>query len=785
MFASSQTRAGIAVGLRTWGPAVVVGAALAAVAAVTGFISYTHICALTLDLHQSWKTAHLMPVSVDGQIIIGGAVLASFDDRRRWWGLLGVVPGLAESLFANFESGIAHGRLDAAWAMVAAQSFAVSSFLFERWLKGRISAGGQAAEAGEVTTEGALRLLLSSGSQRAVAAVLGVERVDVQRLGPPAGRGWRGRSPRCRLTTFRPCQKTTRSSTARSSTSPPEAARPTVVVQVFQTINIVVQHPHARVVARHTVYIPAGVVALARRRRRGRTLALDFAHAAKAAGDHANGLLWAQQHEAQLKARHERHERRMRLFIDLVKVSPAIGAVVLGLMVLLNVFLFIGSHRADDLAWSFLFAAHAVKVGQEIAAAAWLVALAAAAAVCLVALHEAGRRAGDLAPGWGIVAKPGDKDGGLVVTADTIVLALQNLADPGADAGRSRTAGGRRSTLLPVRDGRGYCAVFSAAARRDGGDDRRPAAGAGPEPAPRRDRGVAVDAERRPGGYVAAVGRRPRALLGKAAPEYPLLHEGHGRRVRGRARRRGRRAATASLIPVVGNNFVLGGHDGPGQVQRLPACCMLGCALDPLAELDVFVFANNGDFDAYAPRLARYRKGVEDDAIDGGGGPAARAVRGGRRARAAAGRAGRQEGDARSWRSSTRTCARVVSLFSECHELFGHPEYGELAGELAVKTAKRARKTAITLGFDTQSSPQGGDPAAARRAGQRELLLRRQDAGGATTASWATGRSPRASGRRSCGRAGTAARRWSPACQRRAVRAAEVVLRRGRRRHRL
>lgn len=39
-----------------------------------------------------------------------------------------------------------------------------------------------------------------------------------------------------------------------------------------------------------------------------------------------------------------------------------------------------------------------------------------------------------------------------------------------------------------------------------------------------------------------------------------------------------------------------------------------------------------------------------------------------------------------------------------CHELFGHPEYGEIAAELAVKTAKRARKTAISLGFDTQSS---------------------------------------------------------------------------------
>lgn len=46
----------------------------------------------------------------------------------------------------------------------------------------------------------------------------------------------------------------------------------------------------------------------------------------------------------------------------------------------------------------------------------------------------------------------------------------------------------------------------------------------------------------------------------------------------------------------------------------------------------------------------------------------------------------------------------VVALYSECHELFGHGEYGELAADLATKTAKRARKTGITLLFDTQSS---------------------------------------------------------------------------------
>ena len=46
----------------------------------------------------------------------------------------------------------------------------------------------------------------------------------------------------------------------------------------------------------------------------------------------------------------------------------------------------------------------------------------------------------------------------------------------------------------------------------------------------------------------------------------------------------------------------------------------------------------------------------------------------------------------------------IVALFSECHELFGHDDHGAVAAELATKTIKRARKTGITLLFDTQSS---------------------------------------------------------------------------------
>jgi hypothetical protein len=116
---------------------MVVGLSLATVAVTTGFISYTHISALTVILHGSWKTAHLMPLAVDGQIAIGSVILMEVKDRRRWLGLIGFVPGLLESLFANWESGIVHGLLAASWSTVPAQAFACSTFLFEVWLRYR------------------------------------------------------------------------------------------------------------------------------------------------------------------------------------------------------------------------------------------------------------------------------------------------------------------------------------------------------------------------------------------------------------------------------------------------------------------------------------------------------------------------------------------------------------------------------------------------------------------------------------------------------------------------
>ena len=105
----------------------------------------------------------------------------------------------------------------------------------------------------------------------------------------------------------------------------------------------------------------------------------------------------------------------------------------------------------------------------------------------------------------------------------------------------------------------------------------------------------------------------------RAAPPYPLLHEGRVDVFTGVPLGVSQRGDVIA-IELPGANLVYGGLMGQGK-SNAARVVMAGAALDPLAELWVFVFANNGDFDAYQPRLARYHRGVDDHiaaaALDG------------------------------------------------------------------------------------------------------------------------------------------------------------------------
>jgi DNA segregation ATPase FtsK/SpoIIIE, S-DNA-T family len=476
------------------------------------------------------------------------------------------------------------------------------------------------------------------------------------------------------------------------------------VTQVFQTINVVVRHEHTRRAARHAAYVPAGAVVAYRRWRRSRSLAMDFAHQAKAAGDHENGLKWAQHHEASLKARHDRHRERVQMLSDLLKLSPWIFGIWALLMVLTGVALAWTHKNPVYLLWPWKTLLDAVSDLWALAGVAlWVLAFGVPLAFIAVLWHF-GRRGGDLAPGWSTAAKPGDTDKGLVVTADTIVLALQNIPVPAmAKAFKDRW---RPSfSLQPVRDGRGYEAEFSVplGVTAEMIADRRPVLARNLH----RDEIETWPSAGAPGFVRLWVADR--GAIGKAAPEYPLLHDGEAdvfEGVPGGVLARG----DGALIPVVAANGVLGGLMGQGK-SNAGRVIILGCATDPLCGIDVFVFANNGDFDAYEPRLAVYRKGLDDDVITA-------AVDRLHEAYADVGNREQMLADLGA-KKLTRQLARQypelrphVSLFSECHELFGHPEYGELAGELAVKIVKRQRKTGRVAWFDTQSSRKAAIPPA-------------------------------------------------------------------------
>lgn len=492
----------------------------------------------------------------------------------------------------------------------------------------------------------------------------------------------------------------------------PEPAAPAVlegeIVRVrpraIATVRTVVTHDRTKTVARHVVYVAVGASVVARRLWDSRTTARyeRMMRSAEAAGDHQAALEWEDRRSTALR---DRHGRRMDLLALPVKavVALAYGAGgLLAVLVCLGVLLAIADQDAHQLAAPTLAFARAVRLVVVIVGVAWGPILLAAPWVVVLALWSVGRSRGATNSGWVARMEPEQADAGIVVTADTIVLALQHLRI--AELKKAFKDGWRPTFHHPpVREGLGYWAVVGLPL------GVTPAMVADQRPVLARNLHRAEietwpsDAEKAgtgPAGYVDLY-IADRGALSKSAPEYPLLYEGTADVFEGVPAGVSPRGDVLS-VPVVGNNFVAGGQMGQGKSN---ACrvYMLGCALDPLAELDVFVFAANGDFDAYRPRLARYHRGIDDDTAHA-------ALR---RLHELYAEVARREdqlaklGAKKVTRGLAETHADlrpIVSLFSECHELFGHAEYGEEAAELACKTVKRARKTAITLLFDTQSS---------------------------------------------------------------------------------
>ncbi|MFC3979680.1 hypothetical protein [Streptosporangium jomthongense] len=187
------------------------------------------------------------------------------------------------------------------------------------------------------------------------------------------------------------------------------------------------------------------------------------------------------------------------------------------------------------------------------------------------------------------------------------------------------------------------------------------------------------------------------ALSGPVDP-WPLLHKGSADYFRGVPVAVDIRGRT-----IIGRlseaNYAAAGMMGSGK-STLFITLLLGALLDPLVTAEVFVMADNADYEPMQPRLRTLRTGQGDDVVEA----CMAALRRTYNELSVRGKALREH-DARA---VTRELAEKderlrprILVIDECQALFMHEEFGEEAAEIAVKLESAARKYAVTLMYAT------------------------------------------------------------------------------------
>jgi S-DNA-T family DNA segregation ATPase FtsK/SpoIIIE len=467
------------------------------------------------------------------------------------------------------------------------------------------------------------------------------------------------------------------------------------VATVARVFHQGVTHDRTRAVVREIAYIPGGVRAGWKYWRENYTSARYIAQidAAYAQGDMERAERLTTAMEAERGRRWSRLVDVVKLLVQAVKVFPwlvlAFGAVLLGFGVLLAV----GGHDGSLVLAPFRWILAIVAFGLAMFTLTATFLPWAAVGVVVLAFWVAGRRAGET-PTW--LQTSAELDTDTEIDETTIAQALGALRIPQITA--HLKSGAALQFLTPCRvDGRGTHAVI-----------RLPRGVAAVKIARRRV-DLATGLHRLAKETWPTTGAEEGILdlwiadkgaLAEGAGPYPLLTDGQvdvfkgapfGKTLRG----------TPVLAPLLERNTLCGGMPGQGK-SASARVIMGGAALDPTAELRIWVPDSNFDFEAFKPRCSRYVMGAEDEKI-------AEILRDLRELHAEV-----QERGNLLVRYATPAVTRELAsqdiglhplfcLLEEAHVAIGHADHGVEIGKLLVDIVKLGRKRGIHLIVSTQA----------------------------------------------------------------------------------
>jgi len=477
---------------------------------------------------------------------------------------------------------------------------------------------------------------------------------------------------------------------------------PGVFALAWAAVKTMVTHPHTVAAIRQGAYVTGGVSVLTRNAWESRTTAVHtrMIRACVARGDHEGALEW-EQRARQFRA--DRHERRLALLFAPIHIARAVlisALIGAGVLLVIGILLAYGAHNAHEVVAPFVAVVTAVRFAAALVKALWLTALVTSGAALLAGLWRTGRARASM-PGW--LATAGDGEVDLEIDETTIAGALKALNIKQINDYFKQ--GLPLQYLVTARaEGRGTRAVF------------RLPSGVTAEKISKRRADLATGLYRAAKEVWPTTGSEAgivdlwvadKGALAEGAGPYPLLADGSvdvfkgvpfGKTLRG----------DALTAPLLERNSITGGMPGQGK-SSAARVIMAGAALDPTAELRIYVPDSNFDFEAFAPRCSEYVMGAEDEKIE-------EILHGLRGLHAEVQRRGKllikyeEPSVTRRLASANVGLHPLFVLLEEAHVAIQHPKYGKEISQLLIDIVKLGRKRAVHVLVSTQAPTKDSMP---------------------------------------------------------------------------